>query len=85
MLTNDDYRQLLKRPDMSDKEVTEFRTDLEIFLNEVLDEYFLQAKARQHNGIDYLQVFEDASKPEPLWFIEDDVGGAITVLLPSDY
>ena len=45
----------------------------------------LQAKARQHGGIDYLQVFECPKKPEPLWFIEDGAGGAITALLPSDY
>lgn len=45
----------------------------------------LQAKATQHGGLDYLQVFEDPTKPERLWFIEDDEGGAITALLPSDY
>ncbi len=45
----------------------------------------LQEKAQLHRGLDYLQVFEDSSKPEPLWFIEDDEGGAITALLPSDY
>jgi len=45
----------------------------------------LQALATEHDGIDYLQVFEDPSKPEALWFIEDDSGGAITALLPSDY
>lgn len=45
----------------------------------------LMAKAVRHNGLDYLQVFEDQSKPESLWFIEDGEGGAITALLPSDY
>ena len=45
----------------------------------------LQAKARRHGGLDYLQEFEDPCKPEKLWFIEDDEGGAITALLPSDY
>jgi hypothetical protein len=45
----------------------------------------LQAKAHEHNGLDYLQVFEDPTKPESLWFIEDGEGGAITALLPSDY
>jgi hypothetical protein len=45
----------------------------------------LQALARQHKGLDYLQVFTCAGKPEPLWFIEDGEGGAITALLPSDY
>lgn len=45
----------------------------------------LQDLAEKHNGIDYLQVFTDPSKPEPLWFIEDGTGGPITALLPSDY
>ncbi|MBW3599745.1 MAG: hypothetical protein KY475_21050 [Planctomycetes bacterium] len=45
----------------------------------------LQDTAVEHRGIDYLQVFVDASKPESLWFIEDGEGGAITALLPSDY
>ncbi|MCA9085207.1 MAG: hypothetical protein KDA81_14180 [Planctomycetaceae bacterium] len=45
----------------------------------------LQQEADKHNGLDYLQVFEDDSKPENLWFIEDEEGGAITSLLPSDY
>lgn len=45
----------------------------------------LQEHAKEKNGIDYLQVFEDPEQPEPLWFIEDGSGGAITALLPSDY
>lgn len=47
----------------------------------------LKRLAERHNGLDYLQVFEDRSgeKSEPLWFIEDGDGGAITALLPSDY
>lgn len=45
----------------------------------------LQALALLHSGIDYLQVFTHPEKPEALWFIEDDEGGAITALLPSDY
>ena len=45
----------------------------------------LQALAIEHDGIDYLQVFIDDKKPEPLWFIEDGEGGAITALLPSEY
>lgn len=47
--------------------------------------YWLQAVAKRHAGLDHLQVFTDPSKAEPLWFIEDDEGGAITALLPSDY
>jgi hypothetical protein len=45
----------------------------------------LQERARIDHGLDYLQVFEDTTKPEALWFIEDGDGGAITALLPSDY
>ena len=45
----------------------------------------LQQLAKEKNGLDYLQIFEDPFKPEALWFIEDDEGGAITALLPSDY
>ena len=44
----------------------------------------LQRKAAEHNGVDYLQVFEDPNGRR-LWFMEDDEGGAITALLPSDY
>ena len=42
-------------------------------------------KADEHQGLDYLQVFHDETKPENLWFIEDGPGGAITALLPSDH
>ena len=45
----------------------------------------LQLLAVEKHGLDYLQVFEDPDKTESLWFIEDDEGGAITSLLPSDY
>jgi hypothetical protein len=41
----------------------------------------LQRKAIEHNGIDYLQVFHDASKEGNLLYIEDGEGGAITALL----
>jgi len=46
----------------------------------------LQELAEDHEGLDYLQVFEaDDDHPENLWFIEDGPGGAITAILPSDY
>ncbi|MEX2139015.1 MAG: hypothetical protein WD894_07120 [Pirellulales bacterium] len=45
----------------------------------------LQRLANEKNGLDYLQVFDDPDRPEALWFIEDDEGGAITALLPSDH
>ncbi len=44
----------------------------------------LQQRALEHNGIDYLQVFQTPDGAR-LWFIEDGEGGAITALLPSDY
>jgi hypothetical protein len=45
----------------------------------------LQRQAALHGGLYWIQVFEDPSRPEALWFIEDGPGGAITTLLPSDY
>ena len=38
----------------------------------------LQNEAKRHDGLDYLQVFDDPEKPEALWFIEDGTGGAMT-------
>lgn len=44
----------------------------------------LQDRARQHAGLDYLQVFENLEQGgTDLWFIEDAV--AVTALLPSEY
>jgi len=45
----------------------------------------LREEADRHGGLDYLQVFNDPSKAENLWFIEDGEGGAITAILPSDH
>ena len=45
----------------------------------------LRAKADDHGGIDYLQVFEDPETGDRLWFLEDGPGGAITALLPEEY
>ena len=45
----------------------------------------LQEAAVRDAGLDYLQIFDDSTKREKLWFIEDGTGGAITALLPSDY
>jgi len=42
----------------------------------------LQREAILHNGLDYLQVFED-DRGRRLWVIEDPQ--VITVLLPEDY
>ena len=45
----------------------------------------LREIADEHRGLDYLQVFESDVHEEDVWYIEDDEGGAITALLPSDY
>ena len=45
----------------------------------------LQILARQHHGLDYLQVFTSQNGGKDLWFIEDGEGGAITALLPEDH
>jgi hypothetical protein len=62
-------------------------TAIELYTHEVIVACWdvLRQKAEENQGLDYLQVFEDVTKPEPLWFIEDGEGGAITALLPSDY
>jgi len=44
--------------------------------------FFLQKMAKEHNGLDHLQIFEDKNGRR-LWFIED--GQAITAMLPEDY
>ncbi len=40
MPTNDEHREMLERPDLSDKEVDEFRRDLQAFISQFLDHYF---------------------------------------------
>ena len=48
--------------------------------------FYLQEQARQYNGLDYLQVFEDLDgRKSNLWFIDDGESGATTALLPEDY
>jgi hypothetical protein len=42
MLTNDDCRRLLGRPDLTDQEANALRADLSLFLNLALDAYFAQ-------------------------------------------
>jgi hypothetical protein len=58
-----------------------------LYSHEVIVECWklLRQKADEHGGLDYLQVFEDETKPEDLWFMEDGEGGTITALLPSDH
>ncbi len=60
--------------------IAEFGTDVIVHCLALL-----QDQAQRHQGLDYLQVFEDGSTSSRLWFIEDGDGGAITALLPSDY
>ena len=71
----------------SDKPFVATPTAIDLYSNEVILACWqvLRRKADEHNGLDYLQVFEDESRSENLWFIEDGPGGAITALLPSDY
>ena len=62
------------------------RAALELYGNDICKCLaILQRKAEEHGGLDYLQVFDGPPNQEPLWFIEDGKGGAITALLPSDY
>lgn len=60
---------------------------LRAFGPELISELYgsLQEKAREHAGLDYLQVFEDTANPggPKLWFIED--AQVVTGLLPEDY
>lgn len=60
---------------------------VEMYTHEVIVGCYmlLRRLAEEKDGLDYLQVFEDDSKDENLWFIEDGPGGAITGLLPSEY
>lgn len=44
----------------------------------------LHAWAIEQDGLDGRQVFQDDSKLEPLWIIEDGDGGTVTALLPSE-
>jgi hypothetical protein len=45
--------------------------------------YRLQYLARLHDGLDFLQVFEDPGTGQELWFTED-APGVVTALLPED-
>ena len=70
-----------------DKPFVATRSALDVFGETVILEKLreLQALARQHDGLDYLQVFVNRDGGKDLWFIEDGEGGAITALLPEDY
>jgi hypothetical protein len=64
------------------------RNALRVYGEEIITKClaYLQRQARQYNGLDYLQVFEDIESKRPnLWFIDDGEGGATTALLPEDY
>lgn len=70
-----------------DKPFVATRAAIEMYTHEVIINCWLllRCQADEHNGLDYLQVFESPDHPDNLWFIEDGPGGAITALLPSDY
>lgn len=40
MLTIEECRRLLGRPDWSDEDVKEFLADLDVFLSRILDDFF---------------------------------------------
>jgi hypothetical protein len=67
-----------------DKPLVATPAAIELYSQEVIIACWktLQEKADEHNGLDYLQVFESGDHDENLWFIEDGLGGAITALLP---
>jgi hypothetical protein len=46
---------------------------------------YLQRQAVIHQGLDWLQVFEDPRSRARLYFIEDGPGGCVNALLPCDY
>ena len=46
-LSNDDYRHLLERPDMTDAEIDELRESLCQFLSTFLDEFFRERFERE--------------------------------------
>jgi hypothetical protein len=61
---------------------------LNVYGNEIIVNclIYLQRQAKEYDGLDYLQVFQDTIDNRPaLWFIDDGQGGATTALLPEDY
>lgn len=70
-----------------DKPLVATPAAIEMYSHEVIVACWrlLRQKADEHAGLDYQQVFEDDTKSENLWYIEDGPGGAITALLPSDH
>jgi hypothetical protein len=40
MLSIDECRRLLERPDLTDDEIAEFLGDLDVFLERILDDFF---------------------------------------------
>lgn len=67
------------RPD-PDKPFVATRAAIEMYSAEVILACWkvLRRSADEHDGLDYLQVFESEEVDEDLWFIEDGPGGAIT-------
>lgn len=95
----EEYRLMLKPQEISlDDPRSKYYFDTQPFVatRNALDKYgveiigsclfYLQEQAKQYNGLDYLQVFEDKESRRPnLWFIDDGEGGATTAILPEDY
>ncbi len=40
MLSIEECRRLMGRPDLTDEEITEFLADLDAFLSQILDDFF---------------------------------------------
>lgn len=43
MLSIEECRELMGRPDLTDEEIAQFLADLDVFLNHVLDDYLRDA------------------------------------------
>jgi len=86
-ITVSDRRSTYMFEPSDDKPFVATRAAVDMFGTELIIAalHELQEKARQEDGLDYLQVYDVDGYGEALWFIEDGPGGAITALLPSDY
>ena len=66
MLTNDDCRRILGRPDLTDQEADALRADLSRFLNLALDAYFADVQ-REAACREWNRGFRSGrDRPEPL-------------------
>jgi hypothetical protein len=73
------------RFDLLEKQLVGTRGAIEEFGAGVIQDCveLLGRRAKEYDGLDYLQVFTIGPAKKNLWFIED--GQTITALLPSEY